>query len=51
MRNSVRWTMGTNLNELLDDLSHLCGELGEADLFGRRAPIVRSQLKFWSSAS
>jgi len=36
----VRRGMGTDLNELPDDLTHFCGELGLVDSPGGRVPIV-----------
>ena len=41
-----QWSIGTNLNELMDDLADLHGKLCQADPLGRRTPIVCSQLKF-----
>ena len=43
---TTQQSMRTCLNELLDDLPHLGGELGERDPLGGVAPVIRPQLKF-----
>ena len=42
---------GTYLDKLFDGFAYFVGKFGEGDSLGVNAPIVRPQLKFWSSAS